>query len=150
MHQPKGPVAETAPDQPPTDQPLLPRRGRGWAALGLLGCIGLVLWCSHWLSSAQLSTTPDLAPQTSRYTVAVLLAPLALGGLALSLNRLWRGRWLLWLGLFLVIAEVVLLIGAGGVLHYLGTETPTTTALLAAGLVGCLGLGYLVVRWLRR
>ena len=68
----------------------------------------------------------------------------------MSLNRLWRGRWLLWLGLFLVIAEVVLLVGTGGVLHYLDTETPTTTALLAAGLVACLGLGYLVARWLRR
>lgn len=150
MPQPEGPVAAAAPDQPPIEQPVPARRGRGWAALALLGCIGLVLWCSHWLSSAQLSSTAGLPPQTSRYTVAVLLAPLALGGLALSLNRLWRGRWLLWLGLFLVIAEAVLLVGAGGVLHYLGTETPMTTTLLAGGLVGCLGLGYLVVRWLRR
>ncbi|TLM92318.1 hypothetical protein [Hymenobacter jeollabukensis] len=132
------------------EPPASPRRGRGWAALGLLGCLALVLWCSHWLSSAQLSTTADLATETNQYTVALLLASLAVGGLGISLNRLWRGRWLLWLGLFLFITEAVLLIGAGGVLHYLGTETPTTTALLAGGLVGCLGLGFLVVRWLRR
>lgn len=150
MLQPEGATAETVPTETTTKPPVSARRGRGWAALGLLGCIGLVLWCSHWLTSAQLSTTADPATDTSRYTVAVLLAPLAIGGLALSLNRLWRGRWLLWLGLFLVIAEVVLLVGAGGVLHYLGTETPTTTALLAGGMLGCLGLGYLVVRWLRR
>ncbi|RTQ50255.1 hypothetical protein EJV47_11550 [Hymenobacter gummosus] len=151
MNQPEGYAADPAIDQPPTAQPAQPaRRGRGWGALALLSCLGLLLWCWHWLTSAQLSAAPGTAAETNQYTVALLLMPLAVGGLSMGLNRLWRGRWLLWLALFLLIAEAVLLIGAGGVLHYLDAETPTTTALLAGGMVGCLGLGYLVARWLRR
>jgi hypothetical protein len=111
--------------------------------------VALLLWCQHWLSSAQLSggARPD---DTSRYFLALLLTLPAVSGTCFFFSRLWRGRGLQWLALVLLGTECVLLIGAFFLLRALGTATTGRSSLLALGLVACLGAGAYLQRQLRR
>ncbi|OON69000.1 hypothetical protein [Hymenobacter sp. CRA2] len=143
---PPEPLTSAAPPPaPPTH-----RSHWSWSALGLVASIAVVLWCQHWLSSAQFAAEAARPAQTTRYIQGLLLMLPAVSGVGFFGSRLWGWRWLSWLAFVLLGTECLLLVGAFIVFRLLGSATPALTALLAFGLLACLAAGYYVLRERRR
>ncbi|KAA9338399.1 hypothetical protein F0P96_06070 [Hymenobacter busanensis] len=145
------PVPETGADTAPaTAAPAGRRQYRGLHLVGLVGCVSLMLWCHHWLNNAHLSDLDGKPAETSRYILALVLVLPAISGFCFFGQRLWRGRWLLWLALVLLCTECAVLVGTFLLICFVGTGTTWQTMLLALGVAACVAAGFGVWRQLRR